>query len=418
MDDQTQRHHNEEKRKNEQKGSEAKTQYNGFRGQSMHNQGGDGGAPGYLNMIPSARKKFSNFGRIPGLRPFRFGVAETPQSVNDPPVATLLAIESSCDETAVAIMRGQPGKPAELLSSVVASQIEQHRLHGGVVPEIASRSHSLNLNPLVETSLETAGLSIHGIDAFAATMGPGLASSLLVGSTAAKAMACVSGKPFVAVNHLEGHLLSPFIDQSEIPRHIGLIVSGGHTQLMEVSGAGSYRNLGHTLDDAAGEAFDKVGKMLGLPYPGGPEIEKIALQGDPCAYRFPRSMIHDKQLHFSFSGLKTAVLYTLQKDPTAKIPDIAASFQAAVTDVLVEKTIRAAKLTKTAVIGLSGGVSMNRNVRNAFAARCAKEGIDLHVSSSALCTDNAAMIAFAGLLRYLEGKIAPLDGDIDPNLKL
>jgi N6-L-threonylcarbamoyladenine synthase len=338
--------------------------------------------------------------------------------VNHPAVATILAIESSCDETAVAIMRGESGNPAELLSSVVASQIEEHRVHGGVVPEIASRSHSLNLNGLVQKSLEDAGLSIQEIDVFAATMGPGLASSLLVGSTAAKAMACVSEKPFVEVNHLEGHLLSPFIDQFQVPRHLGLIVSGGHTQLMEVTAAGDYRKIGSTLDDAAGEAFDKVGKMLGLPYPGGPEIEKIARLGNPRAYDFPRSMIHDKELNFSFSGLKTAVLYTLQKNPTAPIPDIAASFQAAVIDVLVEKTLRAAKLTGTKMIGLSGGVSLNRKVRDAFNTRCEKEGMALHVSSSALCTDNAAMIAFAGLLRFLAGKTDPLNGDIDPNLKL
>lgn len=338
--------------------------------------------------------------------------------MNHPRVAVILAIESSCDETAVAILRGEPNQPAELLSSVVASQIEEHRVHGGVVPEIASRSHSLNLNGLVAKSLEVAGMCMADIDVFGATMGPGLASSLLVGSTAAKAMACVSGKPFIAVNHLEGHLLSPFIEQTQVPHHIGLIISGGHTQLMEVFGPGNYQKLGSTRDDAAGEAFDKVGKMLGLPYPGGPEIEKAAQNGNPKAYDFPRSMMQGGELDFSFSGLKTAVLYTLQKDPRAKSEDIAASFQAAVVDVLVEKSIRAARATNTRLIGLSGGVSLNRCVREAFIKRCAKENLQLEIASGSLCTDNAAMIAFAGLLRFLSGKTDPLNGDIDPNLKL
>ena len=338
--------------------------------------------------------------------------------MNHPGVAVILAIESSCDETAVAILRGEPNRRAELLSSVVASQIDEHRVHGGVVPEIASRSHSLNLNGLVERSLEIAAIKMADIDAFSATMGPGLASSLLVGSTAAKAMSCVSGKPFIAVNHLEGHLLSPFIDQTAVPHHIGLIVSGGHTQLMEVYSPGNYQKLGSTRDDAAGEAFDKVGKMLGLPYPGGPEIEKAARNWNPNAYDFPRSMMQGGELDFSFSGLKTAVLYTLQKDPSAKLEDIAASFQAAVVDVLVKKTIRATKATNTKIIGLSGGVSLNRCVREAFTDRCIKEGFQLHIANSDLCTDNAAMIAFAGLLRFLSGKTDRLDGDINPNLSL
>lgn len=333
-------------------------------------------------------------------------------------VAIFLAIESSCDETAVAILRGEPGGAAEVLASEVASQIEEHREHGGVVPEVASRSHSLNLNALVEKALETAELGTGNIDVFGATMGPGLASSLLVGSTAAKAMSCVSGKPFVGVNHLEGHLLSPFMDRTEVPRHVGLIVSGGHTLLMEVDSPGNYKRLGGTRDDASGEAFDKVGKMLGLPYPGGPEIEKAAQGGDAEAYDFPRSMMQGGDLDFSFSGLKTAVLYTLQKEPDAKVANVAASFQGAVVEVLVEKTMRAAKQARADVIGLSGGVSMNRAVRNAFTKRCAEEGFELAIAEGTLCTDNAAMIAFAGLLRFFADKIDRLDGDIDPNLRL
>jgi N6-L-threonylcarbamoyladenine synthase len=338
--------------------------------------------------------------------------------VNDSAVAVFLAIESSCDETAVAILRGEAGEPAEILASEIASQIEEHREHGGVVPEVASRSHSLNLNGLVESALESAQIRMSEIDVFGATMGPGLASSLLVGSTAAKAMSCVSGKPFVGVNHLEGHLLSPFIERTEVPHHVGLIVSGGHTLLMEVNSAGDYRKLGGTRDDAAGEAFDKVGKMLGLPYPGGPEIEKAAKSGNSKAYAFPRSMMQGGELDFSFSGLKTAVLYTLQKEPDAKREDIAASFQAAVIDVLIEKTMRAAKATKVETIGLSGGVSLNQAVRDAFTERCQREGFQLEIATGTLCTDNAAMIAFAGLLHFLEGKTDTLNGDIDPNLKL
>lgn len=338
--------------------------------------------------------------------------------MNHPHVAIFLAIESSCDETAVAILRGEPGEAAEVLASEVASQIEEHREHGGVVPEVASRSHSLALNALVEKALENAGIGMGNIDVFGATMGPGLASSLLVGSTAAKAMSCVSGKPFVGINHLEGHLFSPFMNRTEVPRHVGLIVSGGHTLLMEVESAGKYKKLGGTRDDAAGEAFDKVGKMLGLPYPGGPEIEKIASSGNPTAYDFPRSMMQGGELDFSFSGLKTAVLYTLQKDPKAKSADIAASFQAAVVEVLVEKTMRAAKAAGINLIGLSGGVSLNRVVREAFTKRCSKEGFELAIAEGSLCTDNAAMIAFAGLLRFFAGKVDPLDGDIDPNLRL
>ncbi len=345
-------------------------------------------------------------------------VAESTLVIDHPRVAVFLAIESSCDETAVAILRGEPGGAAEVLASEVASQIEEHREHGGVVPEVASRSHSLNLNALVERALDTAGIGMGDVDVFGATMGPGLASSLLVGSTAAKAMACVSGKPFVGVNHMEGHLLSPFMDRTAVPPHIGLIVSGGHTLLMDVRAAGDYQQMGTTRDDAAGEAFDKVGKMLGLPYPGGPGIEKAAKNGDPAAYDFPRSMMQAGELDFSFSGLKTAVLYTLQKNPDAKITDIAASFQTAVVEVLLEKAIRAAKRADADIIGLSGGVSLNRAVREAFSVRCGKESIELAVAEPGVCTDNAAMIGFAGLLRFFAGKTDALDGDIDPNLRL
>ena len=334
-------------------------------------------------------------------------------------MALLLAIESSCDETAVAIVRGEPGSVTSVLASVISSQIELHREHGGVVPELASRSHSLRLRGLVETALADAGVSMAEIDAFAATTGPGLASSLLIGSTAAKAMACAADRPFLGINHLEGHLLSPFLDRTSVPPHLSLIVSGGHTLLLDVEAAGRYRKLGGTRDDAAGEAYDKVGKMLGLPYPGGPEIEKSARSGNPAAYDFPRSMLHDPHLDFSFSGLKTAVLYTLQReDGKVSVPDLAASFQQAVIEILVGKTLRAARQSGRRMIALSGGVSMNRALREAFQDACGKSGYELVTASPDFCTDNAAMIAFAALLRHLAGESSPLAEDIHPNLPL
>jgi N6-L-threonylcarbamoyladenine synthase len=246
-----------------------------------------------------------------------------------------------------------------------------------------------------------------------------LASSLLIGSTAAKGMACAARRPFLGINHLEGHLLSPFLDRTSVPPHLALIVSGGHTLLLDVEGAGRYRKLGGTRDDAAGEAFDKVGKMLDLPYPGGPEIEKAARGGDSRAYDFPRSMLHDPHLDFSFSGLKTAVLYTLQRERgKVSVADLSASFQQAVIEILVGKTLRAANQSGRRTIALSGGVSMNRALRAAFQDACAKSGHELVVAAPEVCTDNAAMIAFAALLRHLAGESSALGEDIHPNLPL
>ena len=337
----------------------------------------------------------------------------------------VLALESSCDETAVAVLSGSPGQPARILSSEIASQIELHRAHGGVVPELASRNHSLHLRPLVEQALEHAGVGLGQVDLFAATSGPGLASSLLVGATAAKAMAAAADRPFLAVNHLEGHLLSPFVGSPGVPPHVALVVSGGHTLLLDVEGPGRYRRLGSTRDDAAGEAFDKVAKMLGLPYPGGPEIERAARGGNPEAFDFPRSMLRDPGLDFSFSGLKTAVLYTLSdRDPdygtprSSDLADLCASFQQAVIDVLVTKTLRAAREAGRDTVALSGGVSLNRTLRTAFGEACAAAGLSLVTSDPALCTDNAAMIGFAALLQRFAGRSSPLDADIDPNLAL
>jgi len=334
-------------------------------------------------------------------------------------MALLLAIESSCDETAVAIVRGTSGGRAEVLASEISSQIELHREHGGVVPELASRNHSLHLRGLVEKALTDSGVVMGEVDAFAATTGPGLASSLLIGSTAAKGMACATGKPFLGINHLEGHLLSPFMERTSVPPHLALIVSGGHTLLLDVESPGCYSRLGGTRDDAAGEAFDKVGKMLDLPYPGGPEIEKAARGGNPQAYDFPRSMLHDTHLDFSFSGLKTAVLYTLQRETDrVSIPDLSASFQQAVIEILVGKALRAARQSGRNIIALSGGVSLNQALRGALHAACAESGHELVTARPDVCTDNAAMIAFAALLRHLAGECSPLGEDIHPNLPL
>ena len=337
----------------------------------------------------------------------------------------VLAIESSCDETAVAILDGA-SDPPRLLASEISSQIEIHRATGGVVPEVASRNHSLRVRPLIAAALDAANIPIGAIGAFAATAGPGLASSLLIGNTTAKALALAAHKPFLAVNHMEGHLLSPFLDCPSGPvSHLALIVSGGHTMLVDVADVGSYRLLGRTRDDAAGEAFDKVGKMLGLTYPGGPEIEKHARAGDPAAFAFPRSMLRDAHLDFSFSGLKTAVLYTLTdlnpatgQAPPERIADLCASFQAAVIEILVTKTLRAAQQTGHRVVSLSGGVSCNRALRAALTRACAQAGLELLIASPAMATDNAAMIAYVGLLRLRRGEASDLTTDINPNMPL
>ena len=336
---------------------------------------------------------------------------------------TILAIESSCDETAVAVLR-HDGELVSILSSEISSQIDIHREFGGVVPELASRNHSLNLRPLIEIALKSADLSIDDIDAFGATAGPGLASSLLVGNTTAKSLAVATGKPFISVNHMEGHLLSPFIEQPKLSSNLALIVSGGHTMLIQMKDFGDYHLLGSTRDDAAGEAYDKVGKMLGLPYPGGPEIEKQAKNGSPTAFKFPRSMMKDG-LDFSFSGLKTAVLYQLEKldpehgrAPSEAIPDLCASFQQAVIDVLVKKTLRAAEQCGETTITLSGGVSCNQTLRSALQSACDQNNLTLLIAPPALSTDNAAMIGFVALHSHLLGKSSNLDEDINPNLRL
>ncbi len=328
----------------------------------------------------------------------------------------ILALETSCDETAAAVVR----EDGTVLSSEIASQIEVHRVHGGVVPELASRNHILHARLLVERALASSGITLQDIAAFAATSGPGLVSSLLIGSTLAKALALAEGKPFLSINHLEGHLLSPFMSLGGISPHIALIVSGGHTMLLHVRGISHYELLGRTRDDAAGEAFDKVGKMLGLPYPGGPEIDRRSKSGNRKAYDFPRSMMGEG-LEFSFSGLKTSVLYLLPKINTADdqaINDVCASFQEAVVEVLIEKTIRAAAERNEKLIAVSGGVSCNSRLREHFTERCTEEGLNLLLSEPRFTTDNAAMIGFAAVQRWKSGLTSQLETDVDPNLSL
>ncbi len=328
----------------------------------------------------------------------------------------LLAIETSCDETAIAVLRGR-----ELLASEVASQIAAHQPYGGVVPEVASRHHLQYAPRLLEAAVEHACVSLGEVSAFAATSGPGLASSLMIGTSLAKGLALGFGKPYLAINHLEGHLLSPFFGNANgIEPNVSLIVSGGHTLLVDVQAVADYRIMGRTVDDAAGEAFDKVAKMLGLAYPGGPEIERCAQGGDPARFDLPRSMLHSGDLNFSFSGLKTAVRYLLPK--LARTPederDLCASFQRAVVDVLVAKTIAAARETGRNLVTVSGGVSCNEDLRAQMSSGCQRAGLELRFASPRLCTDNAAMIAYAAQLRVARGESTPLTSEINPNLAL
>ncbi|HEX8804173.1 MAG TPA: tRNA (adenosine(37)-N6)-threonylcarbamoyltransferase complex transferase subunit TsaD, partial [Acidimicrobiales bacterium] len=317
----------------------------------------------------------------------------------------ILGIETSCDETAAAVVE----RASLVRSSVVASQIDRHARYGGVVPEIASRAHVELLTPVVAEALVEAGVADHEVEAVAATAGPGLAGSLLVGVSAAKALALVWDVPFVAVNHLEGHLYAAFLEEPdlELPLVV-LLVSGGHTMLVHMEDHGRYRLLGSTIDDAAGEAFDKVARYLGLGYPGGPVIDRISAEGDPEAIHFPRAM-RDQGYDFSFSGLKTAVVNHVRRHPDVATVDVAASFQAAVVDVLVHKARRAARDVGARGLCLGGGVAANSALRAAFTRACADDGIRAFVPSRAMCTDNAAMIAAAGWWRLQSDGPSPLD---------
>src|SRR6266487_6312695 len=330
---------------------------------------------------------------------------------------TVLALETSCDETAVAILRGSNGdSAAELLASEVASQIAAHEKYGGIVPEIASRNHLVYAPRLLERATRDAKIDMSQIDAFAATSGPGLASSLMIGASIAKGLATGFRKPYLAINHLEGHLLSPFFGDGEVNPNVSLIVSGGHTMLLRVDGLADYQLIGRTVDDAAGEAFDKVAKMLGFGYPGGPEIEKRANNGDPNRFNLPRSMLDSE--NFSFSGLKTAVRYLLPKLKGDYVEDLCASFQQAIVDVLVRKAIVAAKKYDVDLATVSGGVSCNQELRKQLGAACKREGFEFKSAKPWLCTDNAAMIALAAWLRLQNGFESSVTEEIDPNLAL
>ncbi|MBN3786980.1 tRNA (adenosine(37)-N6)-threonylcarbamoyltransferase complex transferase subunit TsaD [Burkholderia sp. Ac-20353] len=317
----------------------------------------------------------------------------------------VLGIESSCDETGLALYDTQRG----LLAHALHSQIAMHRDYGGVVPELASRDHIRRALPLLEEVIEKSGTRREEIDAIAFTQGPGLAGALLVGASIANALALAWNKPTVGIHHLEGHLLSPLLVAEPPPfPFVALLVSGGHTQLMRVTDVGVYETLGETLDDAAGEAFDKTAKLIGLGYPGGPEVSKLAETGTPGAVVLPRPMLHSGDLDFSFSGLKTAVLTQMKKFEAAKLSgaalerakaDLARGFVDAAVDVLVAKSLAALKKTKLKRLVVAGGVGANRQLRDALSAAAAKRGFDVHYPDLALCTDNGAMIALAGALR-------------------
>lgn len=333
-------------------------------------------------------------------------------------IPLLLALETSCDETAVAILRGR-----ELLASEIASQTALHQNYGGVVPEVASRNHLLHAPALLAAAIAKAQVSLGEVAAFAATSGPGLASSLMIGASMAKGLALGFGKPYLAINHLEGHLLSPFFEtENVIEPNVSLVVSGGHTLLVEVHDLGDYRLLGRTVDDAAGEAFDKVAKMLGLGYPGGPEIERRARAGDPKRFDLPRSMLDSGDHNFSFSGLKTAMRYLLPKIDSLgneqTLADLCASFQSAVIEVLVRKTVAAARASGISLVTLSGGVSCNRALRAELESACERNRLRFLAARPFLSTDNAAMIAFAAGLRFARGFRSAVTEDIDPNLAL
>src|SRR6202171_2450179 len=329
---------------------------------------------------------------------------------------TILALETSCDETAIAILRGRCHSGSELLASEVASQITEHERYGGAVPEVASRNHLVHAPRLLECAARDAKIDIASVDAFAATSGPGLASSLMIGASIAKGLAIGFGKPYLAINHLEGHLLSPFFGETAIRPNVSLVVSGGHTMSIFVRGAGDYEVIGRTVDDAAGEAFDKIAKLLSLGYPGGPEIEKHSANGDPKRFDLPRSMPDSE--NFSFSGLKTAVRYLLPKLKGDYLADVCASVQQAIVDVLVRKIIAAAKKQDVDLVTVSGGVSCNRELRKQLGDACKRHGFEFKTAEPSLCTDNAAMIAFAAMLKLEKGVSSNVAEEIDPNLAL
>ena len=327
----------------------------------------------------------------------------------------VLGIESSCDETGIALVRadgeGEGAALPVLLAHALHSQIEMHQAYGGVVPELASRDHIRRVLPLTRQVLMEAAHTLQDVDVVAYTGGPGLAGALLVGAGVACALGAALGKPVLGVHHLEGHLLSPFlsVDPPEFP-FVALLVSGGHTQLMRVDGVGRYEMLGETIDDAAGEAFDKSAKLMGLGYPGGPALSRLAEQGDPVAFKLPRPLLHSGNLDFSFAGLKTAVMTQAKKlgdELEARKADLAASTQAAIVEVLLKKSMTALQRTGLRRLVVAGGVGANKSLRSQLNAVCAKAGIRVHYPELHLCTDNGAMIAMAGAMRLQSGLQAP-----------
>lgn len=331
----------------------------------------------------------------------------------------LLAIESSCDETAAAVVEN--GRT--VLSNVISSQIDIHTLYGGVVPEIASRKHMERINNVVEQALSEAGMGLKDMDAVAVTYGPGLVGALLVGVAHAKALAYAAGLPLIGVHHIEGHISANYIEYPQLePPFLCLVVSGGHTHLVRVADYGVYEILGKTHDDAAGEAFDKVARAIGLGYPGGPKIDKLSKEGNPRAIAFPKGQIADAPYDFSFSGVKSAVLNYLNQSAMQGIEvnaaDVAASFQKSVADVLVEKTMAAVRNTGMKKLALAGGVASNSAIRAAMREACEAEGIEMFCPSPVLCTDNAAMIGAAAYYEFRKGVRHGLDLNAVPSLQL
>ena len=330
-----------------------------------------------------------------------------------------LAIETSCDETSVAVIKN--GR--EVLSNIISSQIEIHKEYGGVVPEIASRKHVENIDAIIEESLRTADVNFKDIDFISVTQGPGLVGALLVGLSSAKALAYALDIPIIGVNHIEGHISANYIAHPELkPPFACLIISGGHSYLIDVLDYNEFKLYGRTRDDAAGEAFDKVARALGLPYPGGPFIDKLALEGNPDAIDFPRVFLENNSYDFSFSGLKTAVLNYLnslaQKNIEPVIEDVAASFQQAVLDVMLEKAFRLVKETGRDKLVIAGGVAANQGLREMFEKQGKLDNIKIFYPPIELCTDNAAMIGSAGYYNFMDGKTSSLDMKVMPNLSL
>ncbi len=331
----------------------------------------------------------------------------------------ILALESSCDETAAAVV--EDGR--EVLSNIISSQIDIHTLYGGVVPEIASRKHVERVNQVIREALQAANCSLSDIDAIAVTYGPGLVGPLLVGVSCAKAISLSTGIPLVGVHHIEGHISANYIEHKDLePPFICLVVSGGHTHLVVVKDYGEYEILGRTRDDAAGEAYDKVARAIGLGYPGGPKVDALAKTGNPNAIPFPRAHVEDNGYDFSFSGLKSAVLNYLhgceQRKEEVNRADVAASFQQSVVDVLVEHAIQAVKEKGFDKFAIAGGVASNSAIRTAFEKRCAEENISFYRPSPILCTDNGAMIGAAGYYEFIKGNVSAMDLNAVPNLKL